>query len=124
MGSMDTTEQLAAARPDTNRWVALAVSCGAAVAGVQALFVLFTIVQGLSLRPKADNFPSDVLHRVGIAFSRGVNMPSALGLIVAPLLTSVPSFVPSASGTQAALRRASLIVIEVVAVVVVGTIIG
>src|SRR3954470_589549 len=105
---MDTPDQLADARPDTTRWVALAVSCGAAVAGVQALFVLFTIVQGLSLRPKADNFPSDVLHRIGIAFSRGVNMPGALALIVATLLISVPSFVPSAATAQAGLRRLTL----------------
>ena len=116
------------------RWVGVAVNAGIAVAVVQALFVLLTIVQGLSLRPKADNFPSDVFHRIGIAFSTSVNIPSGLALLVAVFLVTVPSFMPptatASSGTTGVERLrtrrvATLVIVDVVAAVIAaGTILG
>src|SRR4051812_1647173 len=106
------------------RWAALAVNAGMAVAIVQALFVFLTVVQGLSLRPKADNFPSDVFHRIGIAFSTGVNIPSALALLVAVFLVTVPSFL-GAAGLLRSRRARTLVVVDVVAAVIcAGTILG
>jgi hypothetical protein len=116
------------------RWAALAVNAGVAVAVVQALFVLLTIVQGLSLRAKADNFPSDVFHRIGIAFSTSVNIPNGLALVVAVFLVTVPSFMPASalagSGGDGAERLrsrrvATLVIVDVVAAVIAaGTILG
>src|SRR5205814_1844438 len=81
-------------------------------------FILLTVVQGLSLREKADNFPSDLLHRIGIAFSTSVNIQSGLALLLAVALVSVPALVPGADAHFRSLRLATLFTVDAVAAVI------
>ena len=121
---------LGSADAEPSRWAGLAVGVGAGLIVVQALFVLITVIQGLSLhRNGAGGFPGDIFHRIGIAFSTSVNIPSGLALTAGALLVAAPSLagldderVPRWSP---GLRTALLVMVDVVAIVIaVGTVLG
>src|SRR3954470_4010827 len=87
-------------------WARLSVTLGLGVAAVQALYVLFTFAQGLSVRKQgAGSLQGDFFHRVGIAFSRSLSPIQGLALVVAVALVSLPSIVDIPLTSRYELRR-------------------
>jgi hypothetical protein len=108
------------------RMVALAVTAGAGLVLTQGLFVLFSLIEGLAIeRAQTGNVHSDLLHRIGIAFSTSVNIASGLALLVAVALLSAPAVTTAYRAAMRGLRTASLIAVQVVAAIIaIGTILG
>jgi hypothetical protein len=102
-------------------WARLSVTLGLGVAGVQALYMIFTFAQGLSIRRTgAGSLQGDFFHRIGIAFSRSLSPIQGLALVVAVALVSLPSMVDIPLTSRYERRR----IITLWAVGVIAIIIG
>ncbi|MDQ1397580.1 MAG: hypothetical protein QOG64_2839 [Acidimicrobiaceae bacterium] len=113
--------------PAQDLWTSLVITLGLGLALIQALFVLFTLAQGLALRRSGSgSFNGDIFHRLGIAFSRSLGIGQGLALVLAVALVSLPALIGRPTGIrQERLRVLTLFIVAAVAVVVgAGTAIG
>ena len=75
-----------------SQWSGWLVTLGLALITLEALAMLLTIAQGLSLhRTGAGSFNGDLLHRLGIAASRSLGVAQSLTVVVGVVLVSLPT---------------------------------